>query len=99
MPQHQAIMQWARHFSCPVLTTNFEHTLSDAVQASAFSPKKTAFTDYYPWESYFSTQELSDPCAGFGIWHINGMQKYHRSIRLGLTHYMGSVERARATFA
>jgi hypothetical protein len=24
------------------------------------------------------------------------MQKYHRSIRLGLSHYMGSVERARA---
>lgn len=96
MPQHQAIMQWARHFSCPVLTTNFEHTLSDAVQARAFICKETAFTDYYPWESYFSAQELSDPCAGFGIWHINGMQKYHRSIRLGLTHYMGSVERARA---
>lgn len=96
MQQHQTIMQWAQHFACPVLTTNFEHTLSDAVNARAFIGGKTAFTDYYPWETYFSTAELADPCAGFAIWHINGMQKYHRSIRLGLTHYMGSVERARA---
>jgi len=36
-----------------------------------------------------------DPNAGFGIWHINGMEFYHRSIRLGLSHYMGSVHRAR----
>ncbi|GGX06430.1 hypothetical protein [Undibacterium macrobrachii] len=94
--QHQSIARWARHFACPILTTNFEHTLSESVQASAFVTSKNAFTDFYPWETYFSNSELDHPCGGFGIWHINGMQKYHRSIRLGLTHYMGSVERARA---
>ncbi len=95
MPQHRRMMQWAERHACPVLTTNFEHTLSLAVEARVYRSTNSAFTDYYPWETYFSTQELAHPCAGFGIWHINGMQKYHRSIRLGLTHYMGSVERAR----
>lgn len=39
---------------------------------------------------------LQNPCSGFGIWHINGMQRYRRSIRPGLTHYRGSVDKARA---
>jgi hypothetical protein len=95
MPQHTYVMEWAKKHAVPVLTTNFEQCLSDAIGGKAFLGKGASFTDFYPWEAYFSTEELSDPCAGFGIWHINGMQKYHRSIRLGLTHYMGSVERAR----
>lgn len=100
LDQHRYIMQWAKQNKSPVLTTNFEHSLSNAVDAKFFiatSAAKTEsrFTDFYPWEAYFSDQILEHPTAGFGIWHINGMQRYHRSIRLGLTHYMGSVERAR----
>lgn len=95
MAQHTYVMEWAKRHAAPVLTTNFEQCLSDAIGGKAYLGQGASFTDFYPWEAYFATEELSDPCAGFGIWHINGMQKYHRSIRLGLTHYMGSVERAR----
>jgi hypothetical protein len=38
---------------------------------------------------------VRDPSSDFAIWHINGMAEYKRSIRLGITHYMGSVKRAR----
>ena len=58
--------------------------------------QRDGFTDYYPWETYYGHGPLTDPSVGFGIWHINGMERYRRSIRLGLTHYMGSVERARS---
>lgn len=100
LDQHRYIMQWAQQNKSPVLTTNFEHSLSNALETKFFITTSAAtsenrFTDFYPWEAYFSDQMLEHPTSGFGIWHINGMQKYHRSIRLGLTHYMGSVERAR----
>lgn len=100
LDQHRYIMQWAKQNKSPVLTTNFEHSLSNAVESKFFistsaAQSESRFTDFYPWEAYFAEQMLEHPTSGFGIWHINGMQKYHRSIRLGLTHYMGSVERAR----
>lgn len=92
---HQRIVEWAMNNNCPILTTNFEQILSDAGGCSLRRTRKGGFTDYYPWESYYSTYDVSDPSKEFGIWHINGMQHYRRSVRLGLTHYMGSVERAR----
>lgn len=92
---HKAFIGWAQNHNNPVLTTNFETTLSDCVGAALFHTNSDSFTDYYPWGSYYSRRELADPASSFAIWHINGMQTYPRSIRLGLTHYMGSVERAR----
>lgn len=93
---HHAIVNWAKAYSCPLLTTNFDETLSDAANLALHHWNGTRFTDYYPWESYFSDKEISDPAKDFAIWHINGIKRYSRSIRLGLSHYMGSVERARA---
>lgn len=92
---HRWIMDWAQRAGRPVLTTNFEETLSDAGGCSLHRSTKGGFTDYYPWESYYARDQIRNPATEFGIWHINGMQKYRRSIRLGLSHYMGSVERAR----
>lgn len=92
---HQHIVQWAENTNSPILTTNFEQVLSKSGGCSLYRTKKGGFTDYYPWESYFGTEKIDNPAEKFGIWHINGMQHYHRSVRLGLTHYMGSVERAR----
>lgn len=94
--QHGFIASWASQSNVPILTTNFENTLGTVV---ACSPRRTGgegFTDYYPWDSYFGTYDIGDPCTHFAIWHINGMQQYRRSVRLGLSHYMGSVERARS---
>ncbi|MFT4714056.1 MAG: hypothetical protein ACI8W1_002556 [Candidatus Azotimanducaceae bacterium] len=92
---HKRIVSWAKKNNAPILTTNFESTLSDAGDCTLRKTRKGGFTDYYPWESYYSNQNITEPSREFAIWHVNGMQHYRRSIRLGLTHYMGSVARAR----
>ena len=94
-PQHQRVMDWARRNHIPVLTTNIDDVLARAGGGEFQRFRNAGFTDYYPWECYYSPIPLTDPRTGFGIWHINGMAKYHRSVRLGLSHYMGSVMRAR----
>lgn len=95
LDHHAHIMAWARKRKAPVLTTNFDEVLSNAAGCAFVHPKRKGFTDFYPWECRFAHAEVDDPCADFGIWHINGMAQYARSVRLGLTHYMGSVQRAR----
>ncbi len=95
LAQHQRIARWAQAHTVPVLTTNFESTLGDAVQAKLHHAKGVSFTAYYPWESCYSAAPVDDPCSQFAVWHLNGMQRYRQSVRLGLSHYMGSVERAR----
>jgi hypothetical protein len=97
---HRSLVSWAQANEAPLLTTNFDTVLSDAVGAplrDMFQPhgQLKGPTDFYPWEKYFSNRSLESPCDGFGIWHINGFIEYRRSIRLGLRHYMGSVARAR----
>lgn len=94
-PHHQAIMNWAKKHSAPVLTTNFDETLSDCAALDLHHTDAVRFTDFYPWASYFSAGEIKNPAQEFGVWHINGIKRYSRSIRLGLSHYMGCVERAR----
>ncbi|QFU24730.1 hypothetical protein FM038_023075 [Shewanella eurypsychrophilus] len=92
---HVGISTWAQSKNVPILTTNFEETLSSSFTKDITHFNSKSFTDFYPWESYFSNHQVRDPAGEFAIWHINGMQRYNRSIRLGLSHYMGSVERAR----
>lgn len=94
---HKTIVEWAINYDVPILTTNFDSLLAQAGNCTLKRSKKGGFTAYYPWESYYSPYKhsLADPGKEFGIWHINGLAKYRQSIRLGLTHYMGSVERAR----
>lgn len=94
-PQHLRLMQTARELALPVLTTNFEDTLARAAEAKLFHLEPQGFTDFYPWSSCFAPHALETPESGFAIWHLNGISRYARSIRLGLSHYMGSVERAR----
>ena len=95
---HKEITEWAMHNNSPILTTNFDNTLGNAANCELLKMThvRKQFTDYYPWICYYGHTDLHDPCIGFGIWHINGMEYYRRSIRLGLTHYMGSVQRARS---
>lgn len=95
LPQHTWITEWAKQWKTPVLTTNFESTLSKAARLKRSHFVGTKFTAFYPWSTYYGSKHPFDPLADFAIWHINGMQDYRQSIRLGLSHYMGSVERAR----
>ncbi|PQA75147.1 hypothetical protein [Brucella oryzae] len=91
---HRTIVGWAQKHSKPLLTVNFDENLSASIGAKLYRAEQK-FTDYYPWGSYFSGEQIRSPRHEFAIWHPHGMMKYSRSIRLGLTHYMGSVQRAR----
>jgi hypothetical protein len=92
---HSAIISRIKDLNAPVLTTNFEETFARTIEYQQYRTEQEGFTDFYPWTTYHGTSQLDLPTDGFGIWYINGMINYHRSIRLGLSHYMGSVERAR----
>lgn len=92
---HAEIVGWAQRHQAPIITVNFDENLSKAVDARFFRQGEH-FTHYYPWSSYFSDRAIEEPRSSFAIWHAHGMMRYKTSIRLGLTHYMGSVQRARA---
>lgn len=92
---HKIITDKIRLLDAPILTTNFEETFSKTFDYKLLRTEQDKFTDFYPWTTYHGERELEIPTDGFGVWYINGMINYHRSIRLGLSHYMGSVERAR----
>lgn len=92
---HQLFLNKAQKLNSPVLTTNFDLVLPNSLHLEQFFTERKGFTDYYPWITYYGDRQLNYPTDGFGVWYINGFIKYHRSIRLGLSQYMGSVERAR----
>ncbi|WP_046756291.1 SIR2 family protein [Kordia jejudonensis] len=89
------ILDKIKSFDAPILTTNFDDLIPKSMQLSAHKILGTSFTDFYPWTSYYAPNKLKSPLDGFGVWYVNGMIKYHRSIKLGLSEYMGNVERAR----
>lgn len=92
---HRLITEKIAEINAPILTTNYEDTLAKTINCNLYRIEESKFTDFYPWSHYHGINELKIPTDGFGIWYINGMINYHRSIRLGLGHYMGSVERSR----
>lgn len=94
---HGIIVNWAKRHDVPIVTVNFDETLSKSIDASFHRGSgRKGFSHWYPWKSYFSDREIDLPRHNFAIWHAHGIMRYPRSIRLGLTHYMGSVQRARA---
>ncbi|NDW19290.1 hypothetical protein D0T53_10240 [Dysgonomonas sp. 216] len=95
LPHHKQITDYIKNINAPLLTTNFEETFAKTGNYNMYKTEDKGFTDFYPWTSYHGDKQLEFPTDGFGIWYINGMMNYHRSIRLGLSHYMGSVERTR----
>lgn len=95
LSHHLKILNRIKELDCPILTTNYEESLARVFDFQQLRTEQDGFTDFYPWSTYHGTRQLKVPTDGFGIWYINGMINYHRSIRLGLSDYMGSVERAR----
>lgn len=90
--QHRQIINRILELDAPLLTTNFEETFAKTINYNLFRTEQSGFTDFYPWTSYHGIKQLELPTQGFGIWYVNGMINYQRSIRLGLSDYMGSVE-------
>ena len=94
--QHHRITTWAKHTNTPILTSNFDTLLADSCAATLRNTSSNRPSFYYPWSSYYSTQQVQDIRSEFAIWHMHGMLKYRRSLRLGLSDYMGSVHRLRS---
>ncbi|MDA9773689.1 SIR2 family protein [Saprospiraceae bacterium] len=93
--KQNTILDKIKAWEAPLLTTNFDKLIPKTMNLDFRKVLGSSFTDYYPWSNYYSDQDLDDPTKGFGVWYMNGMAKYHRSIKLGLSQYMGNVERAR----
>ena len=89
---HEMVVRWAIKRQAPVLTVNFDENLSTSHGLKLQVVKQNNF---YPFHSHYAQDEVEDPSSSFGIWHPHGMIHFRQSIRLGLSHYMGSVQRAR----
>ena len=94
---HSDLQEFFKKCQCPVLTTNFDTHLEEGLQKRMLK-EAGGFTNYYPWNVYFSDHELSSPLDSFGIWHVNGSVKYKRSMKLGLTQYMNMASRIKDYF-
>ena len=89
------ILNRIKDLNAPVLTSNFDDLIPKSMGLEFRKFDGYTFTDFYPWSCYYSDRNLKNPAEGFGVWYPNGMVKYPRSIKLGLSQYMGNVERAR----
>jgi hypothetical protein len=98
-PTHKALIDWAERSQVPILTTNYDHCLQDALKDREC--KRWRFgtggpiSDYYPWDRYYAPRKIRDPLEEFAVWHIHGDRALRRSIRAGLDQYMGMVQRLR----
>jgi len=89
------VLNRIKNLEAPILTTNFDNLIAESLNLEFYRLTDTKFSDYYPWSCYYSNRQLTYPTEGFGVWYPNGMVRYHRSIKLGLSQYMGNAERAR----
>lgn len=89
------VLSKIKQLNAPILTTNFDDLMAQSMKLKLFKIDNSTFSDYYPWSSYYAENKITHPLKGFSIWHPHGMVKYHRSIKLGLSEYMGNVARAR----
>jgi hypothetical protein len=95
---HTKILNQIRAYNAPVLTTNFDDLLPRSINAQKFftvENRQKEFTDYYPWQCYYSTKPLNEKLDGFSIWFLHGVWEYQRSIKLGLTDYVGNSIKAK----
>lgn len=93
-PEFTVCSSFFKNNDVPILTTNFDTLIAHSLNLTKRKMGKS-FTAFYPWNVYYSDRELDCPISGFGIWHINGVVEYPQSIKLGLSDYMGNVERVR----
>ena len=93
---HHWLQERLARWNVPLLTTNFDRNMNAGLTMHKMESAGRGFTDYYPWGVYFAREALNNPLAGFGVWHINGMLDYRRSIRLSLSEYTNLSARTRS---
>ncbi len=91
---HKSIASFAKKNEIPILTTNYDSLLGDAVKAHFHDFGSGASSEIHPISCCYTTKRKPD-VAKFGIWHINGMIKYPKSILIGLSHYIRALENIR----
>jgi len=93
--EQNIVINKIKNLDAPLLTVNFDDLIPQSMNLDFHKIQDSKFSDFYPWSCYYSDKQLDNPAEGFGVWYINGMVKYHRSIKLGLSQYMGNVGHAR----
>ena len=84
----------------PILTTNFDLSISRKMdELLPYQMKYQIFnkgmsSEVFPWSYYYGRGWLSDPCTGFGIWHMHGVASKPQSLCLGLSDYIRITEKA-----
>lgn len=98
-PYHNSLRVALQKLNRPVLTTNFDMNLEGKSMKKIILDHPfngRTFTDFYPWNVVyspnhkFSIQDIYQ----FGIWHVNGVINYARSLKLSLTSYTRQGKRA-----
>lgn len=93
-PIHKQIAFFAQKYHLPILTTNYDTLLEDSVNAREHNYKQESLSELFPISLSYTNDKVPD-YTGFGIWHINGVIHYPKSILIGLSHYMRTIEYAR----
>lgn len=93
-PIHTQIAFFAQKYRLPILTTNYDTLLEDSVNAKEHNYKHESSSENFPISLSYTNNNVPD-YNGFGIWHINGVIHYPKSILIGLSHYMRAIEYAR----
>lgn len=91
---HKTIASFAKKHEIPILTTNYDSLLGDSVRAHFHDFNGEASSEIHPISCCYTTKRKPD-VSKFGIWHINGMIKYPKSILIGLSHYIRALENIR----
>ena len=96
---HRAVVRWANSNKVPLMTTNYDHCLQNAMQCDScvrhILPGSKAKSRFYPWNRYYAPTTISNPNDNFAIWHVHGDHGLQDSMRIGLDQYMGMVQRLR----
>jgi hypothetical protein len=86
--------------------TLIDHKMRDAMKMKSGDPYKylkprqggkvegnTTFTDYYPWNTYYSDNVIENAPSQFAIWHMHGIACYKRSLAIGAIDYGNNISR------
>lgn len=90
-PIHKSVALFADKYNVPILTTNYDTLLDNAIDARETIFEHEAFSSFFPVSLCYTHREKPNP-DDFAIWHVNGVIHYPSSILIGLSHYIRSIE-------
>lgn len=106
---HSKLTAFARENQIPIITTNYDLTLVDdrirdrmkmkkSQSYESMKPRMTiisrrGFSDFYPWHTCYSDDEINHATSQFAIWHMHGIACYQRSLSIGAIDYGNNISR------